>query len=80
MAERESRQWWIVNDGEVAERVGYSCAPHHPDMWWVPSIGCSMGEGFGAFATRAEAVTKARAGLQADQKTIERKLAALEQS
>lgn len=56
--EREKREWWAVADDDVRRVTGYSCAPNNPDMWWCPSVGCSMSTKHHLFETEREAIDK----------------------
>lgn len=42
---RAKRKWWtITDDNQVKEVTGYSCAPHNPESWWCPEVGCTLHE------------------------------------
>jgi hypothetical protein len=78
--ERETREWWVINDGTVVRALGYSCAPDHPECWWFPQFGSSMTEGYHVFSERGNAVQRALADLLTTQRIVNAKIKALEQS
>lgn len=42
---RESRKFWINDEGVLKRVKGYSCAPTNPDYWWFPELGYSSCSG-----------------------------------
>lgn len=60
--QRRSRDWWAIDsDGLKVKRViGYECPGYNPPVWWVPSLGYSLTEGYHVFETQEEAMARAR--------------------
>lgn len=77
MSERASKQFWAIDGGCVIRVTGYSCAPRHATLWWVPKLGWSGEEDFSLFETKSDAITAGVGHLKAKQRMITKQLATL---
>jgi hypothetical protein len=75
--ERESKQFYAVDNGSVTIETSYKCVDalgEYQGYWWVPSLGYSMKVGHSLFGTRKEAVIKANEFLERVIKNAEQKI------
>lgn len=57
--ERLSKQFWAITENWEVKRVtGYECPPNDK-VWWVPTLGYSMTEGYHLFDVFNDAKVKA---------------------
>lgn len=72
--ERQSKQFWAVDDTwEVVFVTGYECPPND-DTWWVPELGYSLSDKYHLFATAREARTHAMDKLESNIADLQRAL------
>lgn len=72
--ERQSKQFWAVDDTwEVVFVTGYECPPND-DVWWVPELGYSLSEKHHLFATAQDAREHAMDKLESNIADLQRAL------
>lgn len=72
--QRESRKFWVVDDGTVRYVTGYSYKPNNPTYWWFPEVGWSCSIGHSVFETKATAIASAIRDMENDIAVSQRKL------
>lgn len=78
LTERESKQWYVVNDRcKVEVHTGFSCEPDNPDYWWLPTFGASV-PASRLYESKAAARAAALAKAKAERKRLKATIAQLE--
>ena len=71
--ERHSQTWWAVMDDHSVDVVtGYACS--NPRMWWCPSIGYTLTEGYHLFKDKESAKARAIQEIEERIAILEKKL------